>query len=118
MFAAELRLNPTGQRAAPRASIDAPGSFFSRDDHRSLCRIDNLSTTGARLRLYDQIDRRAEIELRLPGDVVRRARIVWVDELECGCAFDDPIPQEAVDALLATFGDDDIPSRSLPRSKS
>lgn len=119
MFAAELKLNPDGQRAAPRSAIDAPGSFFAMDECRSLCRIDNLSTTGARLRLYDSIDRRAEIELRLPGDLVRRARIIWVDDLECGCAFDDPIPQSTVDMLMATFGDDDDgPVQGLPRSKS
>ena len=119
-FAAELRLNPSSRRAAPRAALGAPASFFAMDHQRSLCRIDNISATGARLRLYDRIDPRAEIELRLPGNVIRRAQIVWIDELECGCAFDQPLPEASLQALVATFRadpDDDTPS-GLPISKS
>lgn len=117
MFAAELTLNPSGRRGAPRGRIDAPGSFFDLSNRRTLCRISNLSATGARLELFDEIDARCEIELRLPGGLIRRASIIWVDEFECGCAFDRPIPQARIDALLGSFGDEDE-GDSLPISKS
>lgn len=118
-FSAELRLNPSDGRVAHRAAVGAPASFFAMDQQRSLCRIDNLSATGARLRLFDRIDRRAEIELKLPGDLVRRARIVWTDELECGCAFDEPLPEAALNALVAAFADpDEDPRGGIPISKS
>lgn len=107
MISAELMLNPPNRRqAASRASVDAPGTVESGAGHRSLCRIGNLSASGARLTLFDEIDRRAEIELRLPDGIIRRARIVWVDDLECGCAFDEPLDQEIVDALADRFGAD------------
>lgn len=105
MISAELMLNPPqrGRRSA-RQAVDAPGSISSEQLHRSLCRIDNISATGARLRLFDEIDPRAEIELRLPSGIVRRGRVVWVDDLECGCAFDEPLDQDVVDALADRFG--------------
>ena len=107
MFSAELMLNPPSRRASPRAEMSAPASIGADESHRSLCRIGDISASGARLTLFDEIDRRAEIELRLPGGLVRRARIMWVDDLECGCAFDEPLPQEAVDALAQAFGRDE-----------
>jgi hypothetical protein len=107
MISAELMLNPPNRRqAASRADVDAPGAIEHEAGHRSLCRIGNISASGARLTLFDEIDRRVEIELRLPNGVVRRARIVWVDDLECGCAFDEPLSQEIVDALAGRFGAD------------
>lgn len=104
MFSAELMLNPPSRRGASRRSVSAPGSIGSDEAHRSLCRIGDISASGARITLFDEIDRRVEIELRLPGGVVRRARIMWVDDLECGCAFDEPLPQETVDMLADAFG--------------
>jgi PilZ domain len=105
MISAELMLNPPHRgRRSSRQPVNAPGSIASEQVHRSLCRIDNISATGARLKLFDEIDPRAEIELRLPNGVVRRCQIVWVDDLECGCAFHEPLGQDIVDALADGFG--------------
>ena len=99
MFSAELAVAKDNRRIADRAQMHLAGAFTIDQASRCLCRIVDLSATGARLELFNDIARDSVIELRLSHGIVRRARIMWVRDLTCGCAFDVALDEEEIDAL-------------------
>ena len=80
------------------------GAFTIDPDSRCLCRIVNLSVTGAQLELFNDIPRGSWIELRLPLRITRRARILWVRDLTAGCVFDSPLDRGEVELLSGLHG--------------
>lgn len=42
--------------------------------------------------------------LTLPGQPARRARIVWSDDYNAGCAFDESLSEAVLDQLVAIYG--------------
>ncbi|MEG3144891.1 PilZ domain-containing protein [Sphingomonas sp. RT2P30] len=114
MFSAEIMITrpgqptgpisaPRGARRARRASVDIAGTIDEAGP-RSLCRIIDLSLSGARLMTWQALETHATVMLTLPGQRARMARIVWSDDFEAGCAFDEPLEQAALDQLVARYG--------------
>ncbi|WP_010216178.1 PilZ domain-containing protein [Sphingomonas sp. PAMC 26621] len=111
MFSAEIvRLSegapPRGRRSvrdAGRVTVAMPGRVGDQGA-RSLCRISDLSTSGARLKTFEPLVPNSVVMVRLPNQPPRRARVVWADEYTAGCAFETPIEQALLDALVAIYG--------------
>jgi hypothetical protein len=108
MFSAEIMITragqpigpiatPRGVRRARRASVDIAGTIDEAGP-RSLCRIIDLSLSGARLMTWQALETHATVMLTLPGQRARMARIVWSDD------FDEPLEQAALDQLVARYG--------------
>ncbi len=69
---------------------------------RSPCRIIDISASGARLRLYDDLPPETSIQIALPSKGLVDAHIVWANGHEAGCRFDRPLDDATVLKLQAT----------------
>jgi PilZ domain len=117
MFSAELKVE-SDSRVARRIALSVPGRIESGDSPRCLCRVTNLSKSGARLMLFSDIDLGATVELTLPGSITRKARVAWVGDYEAGCAFDEALDEAFVEELARVYHFDDTDDRpALPRVK-
>src|SRR3569623_2564322 len=107
MFAAEIRLVPDGNaqgdaRRQDRSAVGVPGR--SNDlGARSLCRVADLSVTGARLQTHATLAPGVSIMVTLPGQKPRRATIIWSDGYVAGCEFVAPLSQELLDVRVAMY---------------
>ena len=99
MFAAEIRLVPNEHaipdaRREDRSAVVVPGRI-NDTGARSLCRVADLSATGARLQTHASLTPGTSIMVTLPGQKPRAATIIWADGYIAGCAFADPLPEDA-----------------------
>lgn len=102
MFSSEVLLRDGQRRAAPRQAAAFETQWRSPSAaSRSPCRIIDISTGGARLRLYQDLPPETSIRLSLPGQGLVDAHIVWADGREAGCRFDRPLDDATV-ILLQT----------------
>ena len=110
MFAAEIRLIPemNGQ-AAPgnarrqdRAAVVVPGRI-NDFGARSLCRVADLSISGARLQTHAELAVGVSVMVTLPGQKPRPATIVWAEGHVAGCEFAEPLKQDLLDLLVAMY---------------
>jgi hypothetical protein len=106
MFVAEIRLVPNGgtlrdARRQDRSAVVVPGRI---DDvgARSLCRVADLSITGARLLTHTALTTGAVI-VTLPGQTPRNATIVWSDGHTAGCEFVEPLSEALLGVLVALY---------------
>ncbi|MDP1026185.1 PilZ domain-containing protein [Sphingomonas sp. KR1UV-12] len=105
MFVAEFEpFHPKGRRASPRAALTIDASLDRGRLGRAVCRVIDLSTTGARLQTYSALSRGSMICLILPELGKVEAEIMWSNDFLAGCQFRRPILQTLVDRLA---GDDD-----------
>jgi hypothetical protein len=110
MFAAEIRLVPDrGKQSAPddarrqdRSAVVVPGRINDLGA-RSLCRVADLSITGARLQTHAPLTSGASVLVTLPGQKPRPATIIWSEGYVAGCAFAEPLPQDLLDLLVAMY---------------
>lgn len=92
-----------GGRGRARSAVRMPGRI-SNEWERSICRVTDLSSAGARLQTYERLLPQSVVLLTLPGQPARRARIVWSDDYTAGCAFDAPLDEATLDDLVAIYG--------------
>ena len=106
MFAVELRseANRAERRGERRTMVDIAGRLTTTDSWRAVCRVSDLSSTGARLKTYDALEAGGTVWLRLPHTEQRAATIVWTTEAAAGCAFHDPLTDNELGALVAMYG--------------
>lgn len=104
MFAAELKVVAANKRGQQRRSMSMPARIGGIGAHRFVCRVADLSSDGARLKLFGDLEVGAKVEVALPGPTLRRGKIVWVRDLEAGCHFDEPIDPKRLDELAELFG--------------
>ncbi len=67
---------------------------------RAVCRVIDLSTTGARLQTYSTLSRGSIICLILPDIGRVEAEVMWSNDFLAGCQFCRPVAQALIDALL------------------
>jgi hypothetical protein len=105
MFSVEIaRDRDTGERrGGDRNTVNFAGRITTRDQWRAVCRITDLSRTGARLRTYSALEEGATIWVRLPGVEQRTATIMWADDFAAGCHFADPLSDTELDILTAAY---------------
>lgn len=106
MFSVEIARNrETGDRRyGDRNRVDFAGRITTRDQWRAVCRVTDLSRTGAQLRTYSALEEGATIWVRLPGIDQRTATIVWADDFAAGCRFADPLSEAEFQTLSAVHG--------------
>lgn len=100
MIAAEFEpVVLTDRRRSPRARISLNAKLGGSGLNRALCKVTNVSLHGAKLHTYSPLEKGAKIWLTLPriGQVV--ATIVWADDFEAGCQFQDPLDDTTFAAL-------------------
>ena len=103
MFAAEIRLVPDRDaRREDRSEVVVPGRI-NEPGARSLCRVADLSISGARLHTHTPLTRGNSVMVTLPGQKPRPATIVWVDGIVAGCEFAVPLEEELLDLLVAMY---------------
>jgi hypothetical protein len=90
------------RRTAPRHAAAFETQIRLRSASRAPCRIIDISSGGARLRLYQDLEPETSIRLALPGCGLVDAHIVWADGREAGCRFDRPLDEATVSMLQAS----------------
>ena len=102
MLSSEVLLREDkGRRSAPRSTTAFDTNLRSQTAARSPCRIIDISSGGARLMLYQQLDPETSIQIVLPGKGPVAAHIVWANGREAGCRFDRPLDEATVALLLS-----------------
>lgn len=110
MFTAEIRLVP--DRDAPGSASDArredrspvvvPGRI-NELGARSLCRVADLSVSGACLHTHAPLTPGNSVMVTLPGQKPRAATIVWTEGFVAGCEFAVPLQDDLLDLLVAMY---------------
>lgn len=103
MFSSEVLVRGgKSRREAPRSLTAFDTSLRSAGASRSPCRIIDISSGGARLRLYQDLAPETSIQIVLPVKGPVDAHIVWANGHEAGCRFDRPLDDATVASLQAT----------------
>lgn len=102
MFSADFETAKTNKRGAARSALGLNAEIYGA--RRTLCRVSDISLSGARLRTYSGLKVGSVIWLTLP--VVGRvsATVKWADEYNSGCQFAKPLSSETLDSLLVLAG--------------
>ncbi|PCD03025.1 pilus assembly protein PilZ [Sphingomonas spermidinifaciens] len=102
-IAAELIPLAAGEsrRAAARKSVSLDAGLFDAGYHGSLCRITDLSMSGARIQTFTDLVADTSILLTLPGGVRRVSRVVWSRDYQAGCQFEQPLSNFELELLTA-----------------
>ncbi len=105
MFSSEVLMRGgRSRREAPRSLTAFDTNLRSHGaPSRSPCRIIDISASGARLRLYQDLDPETSIQIVLPVKGPVDAHIVWANGHEAGCRFDRPLDDATVLRLQATL---------------
>ncbi len=90
------------RRVLPRNSAAFDTQFRGLVTRRSPCRIIDISSAGARLRLYQEMAPETSIRISLPGKGLVDAHIVWANGREAGLRFDAPLDDATVTTLQAS----------------
>jgi hypothetical protein len=103
MFAAEFEpavVIGSGLRRSTRAPVSLDARIGRGGLDRALCKVTDISVHGARLQTYSGLRKGAMIWLTLPllGQVV--ATIVWADDFEAGCQFQDALDDGGLATLV------------------
>jgi hypothetical protein len=99
MFAAEFESASGDGRRSPRVApvaLDAQLGIGGR----TLCKVVDISVSGAKIQTYSLLERGSLIFLKLPGAGRVAAKIVWVTDFMAGCEFRKPLGPTAYAALL------------------
>ena len=103
MFSSEVLVRGAkNRRAAQRGMAAFDTDLHSGSASRSPCRIIDISSEGARLRLYQDLAPETSIRIALPAKGLVDAHIVWANGHEAGCRFDRPLDDATVTKLQAS----------------
>ncbi|MFM9828767.1 MAG: PilZ domain-containing protein [Sphingomonas sp.] len=102
MLAAEFEpAEVIGRRRSPRAPVSFDARIGRGGLDRTLCRVIDLSTHGARLEIYSPLRVGSMIWLTMPQAGPVAATIMWSDDFIAGCQFKTPLDAEVYEALVA-----------------
>ena len=104
------------ERTSERLPVGRASTLRGADGDPIDVRIEDLSTTGCRLKTPMSVEIDEEIMIGLPGVGMRAARIIWQQEDEVGCAFTAPLAYGEVEATRTskTLTHVDFQTRSSP----
>ena len=90
-----------GRRRSVRAPVSLDAKIGRGGLDRTLCKVTDLSTHGARIHSYCGFKKGAMIWLTLPliGQVA--ATVMWADDFEAGCLFQSTLNDDAFATLTA-----------------
>ncbi|RYD65322.1 MAG: PilZ domain-containing protein [Sphingomonadales bacterium] len=100
MFAAEYEpAESLGRRRAPRAPVSLDARIGRGGLDRTLCKVTDISTHGARLQTYSELRPNVLIWLSLPRVGHVAARVMWTNDFEAGLQFQTPLSPEVFESL-------------------
>lgn len=102
MFSADYETAKVGNRGAARSKLGLDAELDG--SHRTLCRVSDISVSGARLQTYSGLKVGSVIWLTLPLVGRVSATVKWADEYNSGCQFAAPLRNDVLAALLAESG--------------
>ena len=92
-------VNPAGRRGKPRLRLNLPGQL-GLVSGRLNCVVDDISQSGARVALENQLTPGASIMLHLLG-IEAFGMLVWTTPVHCGMQFDEMLPYSTLVTLRA-----------------
>lgn len=102
LFAAEFEpALATGSRGAVRAPVSMDARIGRGAYDRALCRVTDLSRSGACIEAYSALKPGTLIWLTLPTIGQHVATVIWADDFEAGCRFVTPLDEQAFESLVA-----------------
>lgn len=100
-FAAEIApLNGMNRRQSARERVSIGAKLLADGLQRSLCKVEDLSRTGARLQTYSGLKPKSDIALVIPNIGVRAAKVIWANDFAAGLQFYDPLNDQEFDRAL------------------
>lgn len=92
--------------SASRASVDIHATIKQLDLSGFPSLLQNLSESGFRLSCPAQLNPEQALTVKMPGLQLLGARIMWVDNDQYGCKFDQPLYPAVFDHIvrMATGG--------------
>jgi hypothetical protein len=88
-------------RVSERVSIELGAGLRQRGAHGVSVQIMDLSTHGFRATTHLDLDRGADVWLRLPGLEAIQAKVVWVKGYIIGCAFERPLHPAVLEMIVS-----------------
>lgn len=102
-FSSEMTV-VASRRSEERLPVDVRARYgHSGMPTRALCRVTDITRRGARLSVYCDLPQNTIITLNLPVAGLVRARVMWSNEFEAGCAFDTPLSVNAFSNIVERF---------------
>ncbi len=102
MFAAEYEpAQANGRRRVPRAPVSLDARIGRGGLDRTLCKVTDLSTHGARIQSYSGFKKGTMIWLTLPEIGQVAATVMWADDFEAGCLCQSTLNDDAFATLTA-----------------
>ena len=89
----EDRISPRIEVALDAGARQSGASYVSVE-------VMDLSTHGFRMETHLNLQKGADLWLRLPGLEARHAKVVWVRGILVGCAFEEPLHDAVLDLIV------------------
>ena len=99
-FKAEFEPAVIGQRLSSRAPVSLDARVGRGGIDRALCRVTDLSLSGARIEMFSELRRDSMIWLTLPHVGHWAARVAWTRDFEAGLEFHIPLTEGELQRLL------------------
>lgn len=97
-FPAEIAVM-SGRRRDVRRAVSLDAKVLNDGLKRSLCKVEDLSRTGARIQTYSSLAPKSDIALVIPDLGVRASRVVWARDFCAGIEFHDPLSLEELERI-------------------
>lgn len=111
---ARLGLRRTSdRRSEPRQTLILRVGLLAHERRTTYCLVKNISTAGAQVKLYGQIAKGTEIDLKVGDEDGLAGRIAWVKDAAAGIEFHSPV--DAATLLRAVQRIPTTKRRSSPR---
>jgi hypothetical protein len=88
-------------RRALRKAVRLTGQLRDRGSTKFSIDVIDLSTTGFRAETTARLHEGALVWLTLPGMAGLEAKVAWIDHLQCGCSFTQPLHPAVFDRIVA-----------------
>lgn len=98
-FSAEFEPAVVGQWRDSRAPVSLEARVGRSGLDRALCRVTDLSMTGARIEMFSELRRNSMIWLTLPHVGHWAARVVWSSDFAAGLEFQVPLSEDEFERL-------------------
>lgn len=98
-MSAQPNTSNAGERKEARTAWSTDVQFRC-GNRRAVVQLADLSPQGARVKGVFRIREDDVFYLKLPGMESIEARVVWAEEFEFGCAFQRPLSQVILEALV------------------
>ena len=91
-FTAEIApITGANRRTDERENVSIDARVLQDGFQRSLCKVEDISTSGARISTYTALKAKSDIVLLIPNVGIRAAAVVWANEFAAGLHFHDPL---------------------------